>query len=315
VCDFCRSHTIKEPCVKLRGPKTEAQLTPFGRIPTPIDSFISAEDVLLLHYAYSNVSSFSSIFQRLPAMYGETLPCLPLRHVVLAYAATDLCSRQFEQQRDIHKGKAYDQLIRKINSTTILDSDVIAAFLLLVLAIKEGSRINSEVKAHINGCLCMSKYFLERSGSAPLPDFVVLVISYAFDFMEYCIILDSEYEFGTLNQLAQIRDVRNILYGRRSHNKYRLQYHNEFFTEAKSKSPSDFTEDQRGLFFLLMRTFVILFGLMISCAYCECVPGFKRDIEVANIIQTVLVDLDDPIVLQSFSASTRVPILDKYVSS
>src|ERR1700737_5228858 len=95
-CEFCQQRHIDQPCVKLLGPKSEARnLTPSRVIPTAIDAVISADDALLLAYAYSDHSSCAALARILACEYGNSIPCPSLRHALFAHAVRTLPARQF----------------------------------------------------------------------------------------------------------------------------------------------------------------------------------------------------------------------------
>jgi hypothetical protein len=136
-CDFCRSRKIKCVCVKVRGRKTEAQLSPSRPIPTAVDAVITAEEGLLLMFAYSNPTRFgylNALFKMLAKEYGPSISNSSLRHAVLARAARGLPSPERSQISDDHKQQAAQALARKFEAKTPLDdAEIFSTFLLALV--------------------------------------------------------------------------------------------------------------------------------------------------------------------------------------
>ena len=131
-CDFYRARKIDNPCVKLRGPKTEARRSLSKRLSTTRDAVISGEDALLLQYAYSGLGYLSDFFKKLSAAYRETISDSPFRYAILALASYKLeDSSKVVFRRKGHISQAHRGLIRKIDTPSMISfSDVLASFIL-----------------------------------------------------------------------------------------------------------------------------------------------------------------------------------------
>jgi hypothetical protein len=123
-------------CIKLPGPKAAAQLSPSRPIPTAIDAVITAEEGLLLTFAYSRPSRFvclNAFFKILAIEYGPSISNSSLRHAVLARTAVGLPSTQRLQILEDHKQQASEALARKFEAKIPLNDAEILAFCILAL--------------------------------------------------------------------------------------------------------------------------------------------------------------------------------------
>ena len=126
---------MAEPCIKLRGPRTEARFGLAWPVPTPHDVLVDSADALLFQFALSNdfyklatTKSDSLLIRKFWGSYGGYIPSAALRHSILAFAASYL-PETFKRQRIEHTLKASQEL-RKQNVYTIEDSHLLTAYLL-----------------------------------------------------------------------------------------------------------------------------------------------------------------------------------------
>ena len=119
------------------GFRKEAKLSPSRPPPTPIDAVIDPEEVLLLQYIYSgaNGNPFSfhlGIGTLLGASFGPSIPQLPLRNAMLAFAEFLLPSGRSFERLNIFYNRVYETLSVK-NSSKIDEGDVFGALLISIL--------------------------------------------------------------------------------------------------------------------------------------------------------------------------------------
>jgi len=137
-------------CVKLWGPKKEGQVSPSRPIPTPIDSVVDPNDVVLLQYAYddeiyANLAS-AALFRTFSIVYGPSLSSVSLRYAVLA--CTEFCLRRPDIEVDDHINSASRALITK-DPTGFREADLFAIYLLAALGTCRGRM--KEFKIHFQG--------------------------------------------------------------------------------------------------------------------------------------------------------------------
>src|SRR5271170_7658235 len=95
-CEFCQTRNLPV-CLKKLGQKSEEVKS---RVPpTPDDSVIPPQDVLLLQFAYSDEFANSAglfirnLFRRFSFMFGPSINNQSLRHATLAWAAASVGPR------------------------------------------------------------------------------------------------------------------------------------------------------------------------------------------------------------------------------
>ena len=156
--------------MKLPGPKAAAQLSVLRPVPTAIDAVISAEDVLLLEYTYSDrlrSNSFSPIIKQLGVEYGAAIPFTSLRHAIMALAAQELPVVQFGEKLKYHMQEARGALRRSITTPEVLcDADAFAACLLALIACDEGNVAESMI--HAQGSMAIMKFLSDNAARKPL---------------------------------------------------------------------------------------------------------------------------------------------------
>ena len=161
-CDFCRTRNVQEPCFKIRGPKTEAQIWTSrmepSRLPaTPIDAAISPEDALLLDYVYQKRwTSWTwltpHLLKKFAVAFGPAIQRASLRQAMLAFLASILPPDQFQDRYDLHEQSAICELRKCISKLDVDYGDLFAAYLLLYIQTPGSS---AEV-IHARGCLSTS---------------------------------------------------------------------------------------------------------------------------------------------------------------
>ena len=172
-CEFCQSRMISEPCIKLRGPKTEQRSIYFistSRALTKYDASVPAEDVRVLQLAladelpwerrgYSEVDLF---FRNAASVFGPCINHIALRHAILAY---------FTAYYDVgdplrhlrHANFACSALRRKLNDPTTLDEgDLFVSFILAQWgAANEDSVV---LRSNMLGFTLIMKQLSDRAG-------------------------------------------------------------------------------------------------------------------------------------------------------
>src|SRR5271156_5816444 len=163
-CDFCRERNLQTLCVKKRGPKTEARNNPPLALPTPDNAIMGSEDGLLFRYSCSDEYQkvgyyhFSRLVRKFVAGYGGILPSIPLRHAIIALAASSLPPSQFEVKKLEHMQWAIAGLAKK-PAETIDDADLLTAYILW-----RTTRCKDEGLAHIKGMVAIMNILEARAG-------------------------------------------------------------------------------------------------------------------------------------------------------
>lgn len=123
--------------------------------------------MLLLQSAYSTVGKIeSSLFKILVVEYGVALPCLSLRHAILAFAASDLPPEQFGDKVEFHTQQARRIFIRKLETGGVIEAaDIFAAFILAFLFL---DRDQNESAVHANGCNSMIMHLSASAKTRPI---------------------------------------------------------------------------------------------------------------------------------------------------
>jgi hypothetical protein len=168
-CEFCQSRNLPEPCVKLRGPKTEEVPRPLS---TAADDVIDPYDLALLRPLYTGTAEFymgtpwKAFWSTLPQAFGETIPSESLRHAALLYAShrhylsgpIPLANRA---KILLHSYLACRSIRRKMeNGEPNQEADCVAIFLLAAMA---GESYNfAECQVHCVGLICMLENMLQR---------------------------------------------------------------------------------------------------------------------------------------------------------
>jgi hypothetical protein len=208
-CAFCRTHSILEPCLKFPSPKSLSSINPSRPIPTAISSVIGQDDVVVLQYAYSLEGTFwASCFKRFAIEYGIAISHASLRHALLAMTLCEYPSMHMKQQIEYHKREARRQLIRSIETPSMIhDGDVFAANMLAWVALQQG--LETEALLHAKGLLAMIKHLKggERLTSNMLQVFEPLVLD------------DAILIFSTLGELSMFRyyDLKTMFKKRKSY--------------------------------------------------------------------------------------------------
>jgi Fungal specific transcription factor domain len=181
-CKFCRTMGIKEPCVKLWGPLREAPFLPSRPFPTASDTVVNVQDVHLLQYAYSDVSSFNclhrALFRVFSAQYGQAISSLSLRHAVLALAAGHLRSQSsnFHRISLSHRGRALRFLIQSLKGPAemLSDADLFTSMILALDAFLFGDD-NRDVLVLTAGCSEMLLFLNNKTTMQPISDTLLSV--------------------------------------------------------------------------------------------------------------------------------------------
>lgn len=263
------------PCFKLYGPKTEARLSPSRPIPTAIDAVISAEDVLLLQYAYSEQYGVHwSFIQTLPCEYGHTIEFAPLRHAVLAYAAGELPHDQFHERSQYHSCQTYEMLINKLDSAeTITESDVFASCVLASNKIVRW-RIDTVGVSYVECFLSLSKIFAKTSRGRS--DFFNCFGSLGFDLVN-----------KSSTCCRDSIDTRKEIFGPEHSCRQRLRCLNRLVGE------SSYTTRDDAVWLSLALSLNIQFSLMITAVEEEAIGNFQRDPAFMEHLEYIKLDLDD----------------------
>jgi hypothetical protein len=171
-CDFCREKGVETPCLKLKGPKKQIQITssqtsshgPSRPIPTAIDAVINAEDVLLLQYLYSLDCTYPQtgvqfglvvFFKQMAVLYGISIQSPALRHAMLATAASWLPSTEFDDRYQRHIDQASQALPSTITpTTTVTEPDLFATQILAEIAWRPASKPPQYVSARMRADQC-----------------------------------------------------------------------------------------------------------------------------------------------------------------
>lgn len=191
-CEFCQSRNLPEPCVKLRGPKTEEVPRPLSTAP---DDVIDPYDLALLRPLYTGKSEFwmftpwRAFWSTLPQAFGETIPSEPLRHAALLYAS----HRHYlsgpipignRAKVLLHSYLACRSIRRKMeNGEPNQEADCVAIFLLVIMAGE--SKNSAEFQVHYVGLISMLENMLQReapSRSQFLSEFAWFMVWYLSDY-------------------------------------------------------------------------------------------------------------------------------------
>ena len=157
----CRQRNITAPCLKLMGPKTEAQVALSRQFPRSVESPELRQSILLLDHVYSDkfekrdILLFSLIRQSGVA-YGKCLEPTSLRYAVAALSATALPQQYYQGLLERNINAAYGELtnILKSGPNRISESDLFATFLLGIVA-TVNPLTSSRVPSYTRGCLLM----------------------------------------------------------------------------------------------------------------------------------------------------------------
>jgi hypothetical protein len=168
-CEFCLSRNLPEPCVKLRGPKTEEVPRP---VPTAADDVIDPHDFALLRPLYTGCPGFDvfpplkAFWITLPQAFGETIPSEPLRHAALLYASY----RHYESgpiptakpaKIFLHSYLACRSIRRKMeNGEPHREADCVAIFLLAAMAAELNNF--SEFQVHYLGLISILENIFQQ---------------------------------------------------------------------------------------------------------------------------------------------------------
>jgi hypothetical protein len=114
----------------------EARLSPSRLIPTAIDAIITAEDRLLLAFAYSGLGDhflLNTLLKFLGAEFGPSMPNDSLRHATIAYSAQSLPKAQFQREH-YHKRQAWRALNATFETRRLpSEANAFAAFVLVMV--------------------------------------------------------------------------------------------------------------------------------------------------------------------------------------
>lgn len=253
---------------------------------TASDADISADDVLLLHYAYTNPdnSFFWIVLKKLPAVFGETLPYGPLQHAVIAYAAFEL---NLEEQMDGHRYRAYVDLIGKIHSSRrVALADAFAALLLACIGDEDEQSI-----IHINGCLSMLKVFLENSKGKPMSEFEVCLTNIVIDFL--CLL----HSYQGILDIFPAREIQTQ--GSEKWFKRRFKY-TAFFDRVPPERDDDLLKWV--CVESLQSSAIYLLRLLLDVAQAESASELRNP-STLTLFQSVCLELDDAEFLEALFAS------------
>jgi hypothetical protein len=178
-------HNVKEPCIKRRGPESEKVLNPDRDIIIPDDCRIDGEDGMMYQYSFSpefvtlnKNFVMVSMWKKYCAGYGGFIPCISLRHAMLALAYFHMSSIYGESKVIQHQSKAYVAL-RKSTSETRDDGDLLAIYILCEISSQTGRK--SEELAHSKGFLTVNNQFdSSERDSGVVSKFAVLRPLFAF---------------------------------------------------------------------------------------------------------------------------------------
>jgi hypothetical protein len=169
-CEFCLSRNLPEPCVKLRGPKTEEVPRP---LPTAADDVIDPHDLALLRPLYTGRPDgfymnplWKAFWSTMPQAFGETIPSQTLRHAALIFAShrhypsgpipTAKPSKIF-----LHSYLACRSIRRRMENHELnQEADCVAIFLLAEMAVELNNF--SEFQVHYLGLISMLENMLQR---------------------------------------------------------------------------------------------------------------------------------------------------------
>jgi len=184
-CEFCTSHNLSTPCIKLLGPKTQAQhqqLIPSRAFPSGSGgggggsdtSSIPAEELSALQYLYSNDTrilcgsvKLDVLARLLARIYSPAMEPSGLRHMLIAHLMSKSGIRTrpnhptIEEQN--HVGIALHELSIKLSSNRddIDESDILISYL---LAIWSGEINSSAAEVHIKGVLQIMRHVSRKLG-------------------------------------------------------------------------------------------------------------------------------------------------------
>jgi hypothetical protein len=157
-CAFCRSRNISEPCIKLRGPKSEEAKPVPHCVGTPAEAAIDPHDFWLLQQALRGWSGrFQRFLDAIPGAFGVTVPAESLRNALIARGAwiqgqmaIPFHGSAFEEKYFLQLQLTHRALKRKMqNPATLDESDAIAVFALSSAA--ADSRDVDQYRAHAIG--------------------------------------------------------------------------------------------------------------------------------------------------------------------
>lgn len=156
----------------MNGPKTAAKLSPWRPVPTPIDGVVSAEDALLLTYAYQSPTRFTwtnTFFKFVASQYGPAILNTGLRQAVLARTAVSLCKTfpEFRERADKHNRQAWTEFYRKADPVKDLDEADIYAITVLADVAWEIME-DKEARDVIRRCRTFTTKFVTKHSSGKL---------------------------------------------------------------------------------------------------------------------------------------------------
>jgi hypothetical protein len=176
-CEFCTSHNLSTPCIKLLGPKTEArhqQLVPSKPFPLVGDHGVPHEDISALQYLYSNDTrilcgsvKLDVLARLLARTYSPSIEPSGLRHMIIAHLMSKSGKRTRVNQPTIeeknHVGIALHELSTKLsnNRGDIDESDILIAYLLAIWSCEINS---STAEVHITGVLQIMRHVSRKLG-------------------------------------------------------------------------------------------------------------------------------------------------------
>jgi len=175
-CEFCTLHNLSTPCLKLLGPKTQAQqqnLVPSKPFP-PVDPNVPSEDLSALQYLYSNDTrilcgsvKLDVLARLLARTYSPTIEPSGLRHMIIAHLMSKSGIRTRPnhptEEEGNHVGIALHELSVKLSSNRpdIDESDILISYL---LAIWSGEINSSAAEVHIKGVLQIMRHVARKFG-------------------------------------------------------------------------------------------------------------------------------------------------------
>ena len=185
-CERCRLRNITAPCLKLMGPKTEAQVAPSRQFPESVDCRELRQIILLLDHVYSDKFEnrdiiLWSLIRKSKTTYGECLPT-SLRHAAAALSASALPQHQYEVLLKRNTNAAYGELnlMLERGPNGISESHVFATFLLGIIA-TVNPLTSPHVASYTKGCLLMLGICFtngETSNNRMLNDFGPLILDW-----------------------------------------------------------------------------------------------------------------------------------------
>jgi len=135
-------------------------------LPTPINEIIDPRDVVLLQYAYSDVSAFAlglkvqRLLAKFAIFFGPSINDSSLRHAMLAYTAAFAPISSGYERMEYHSNLTCQEL-REKTSATLSEADLFAVCLLIYLSCWYNHLF--KFRLHLHGFLTIMKELIAQA--------------------------------------------------------------------------------------------------------------------------------------------------------